>query len=118
MGGPWDTVGWMQIRDSIAWIYINGEELLSIKGINIKNLKPKGIKVAHPNFLPEALHMVIVGKIYLDDIIKKSLIDKLNDTIKRIILFRLQRAAKRTIRRFESKVMDKKPNLKRKSLFF
>jgi len=44
LGGRWDTVGWMQIRGSIVWIYINGKEFLSIKGINIKNLKPKGRK--------------------------------------------------------------------------
>ena len=66
--------------------------LFQVTKDGIKVYRSQGIasfKVARPHFLSLAHHMVVVGKKYLDSIIKKSLSDKLNNTIQRSILFRV-----------------------------
>ena len=47
-----------------------------------------GFKVACPHFLHVAHSMVVVVKNYLDNIVKKLLLDNIIDTIKRSFLFR------------------------------
>ena len=83
------------IKNYICWL--TSHDKLHIKQIRfVCSTKPcvyywiiLYFKVARPHFFHVAHHMVVVGKNYLDSIIKKSLSDKLNNTIKRSFLFRL-----------------------------